>query len=103
MQQQEFGVALARNTDPETSKTAADEVEGEEASKMEQKVVDALARNKDGLTNHELVSATGVDWNSITPRVRPLVRKQIIEDSGVKRMGPKGKNCIVWRLKARTQ
>lgn len=93
------GEALARNSDPDTSHLAALAVEGERANKLENIVLQALRDHPDGLTNHELVAVTGITWNTITPRVHPLVRKRFVVDSGLRKMGPKGKRVIVWKLR----
>ena len=90
------GQALARHSDPPTSKAAAESVRGKGASKMESVVLEALRSSSRGLTSHELVSWTGLPWNTCTPRVKPLVRKGLAADSGLKRPGPTGKQCVVW-------
>ena len=87
--------AFARHTDPETSHEAAEAVE---ATVLEQMVLKALRDNPEGLTNHEIVEATGLTWNTASPRLRPLVNKGFVYDSDVKRPGPSGRRCIVWRL-----
>lgn len=92
------GEAYARNSDPGTSWAAAKAVEGELANRLESMVLVALRKHPEGLTNHQLVSETNVDWNTITPRVRPLVRKGFVQDSGERRIGPTNKKCIVWKL-----
>lgn len=88
--------AAARRTDPQTSKDAAKKVEATTANPMEGKVLEAI-RASNGLTNHEIVAATGLSWNTCSPRIRPLVRKGLVEDSGERREGPSGKKCIVWK------
>ena len=90
------GQALARHSDPPTSQAAAEAVRGKEASGMEAIVVNVLKQAPNGYTNHELVEATGLTWNTCTPRIRPLVRKGLVADSGCKRPGPTGKKCVVW-------
>lgn len=94
-----FGEAYARNEDPDTSHEAADNTEGEIASHLEKKVIKALELNPQGLTNHQIVEITHIVWNTITPRVRPLVRKGLVVDSGERRTGPTNRRCIVWKLK----
>ncbi len=92
-----LGEAHARTTDPTTSHQAAREVKPEALS-LEQRVLDALSGNPcRGMTSHELVALTGLTWNTVTPRIRPLVKKGLVEDSGMRRNGPTGKKCIVWR------
>ena len=90
--------ALARNSDPETSHDAAGAVEGEAAARMEAKVLAGLLANPDGLTSHELESVTGMRYESITPRMRPLCDKGLIEDTGIRLKRPGSKRgSIVWK------
>lgn len=93
------GEAHARRSDPATSKDAADALEGEVATRMELKVLAALRNSPNGATTHELVGLTGLPYESVTPRIKPLRKKGLVEDSGAKRPGPGGKRqCIVWCL-----
>ena len=96
-EQHELGEAYARVSDPGTSHAAAESVKGEVANKMESLVLTTLKAHYNGLTNHELVAATGLPWSSITPRVRPLVNRGLVEDSGIKKKGPTNRMCTVWR------
>ena len=97
--QLELGEARARNTDPGTAHEAAAAIEGEKANQMERLVLDVLNGHPGGLTSHELVSLTGLPWNTVTPRIRPLVRKGMAIDSGRRRPGPANRRCIVWAAK----
>lgn len=99
------GEALARTSDPVTSKIAAATVAGGRANELEQVVLDALRDNPRGkgkhpcgLTTHEICDVTGQEWNSISPRMKPLCKKGRIEvlTTVTER---KGKPCIVWGLK----
>jgi hypothetical protein len=89
--------ALARRTDPDTSHEAAHKITAERLNASETVVLAALRGNPNGLTNHELVSETGMTWNTATPRIHPLVQKGKVYDSGQRRVGPAGRNCIVWK------
>lgn len=89
--------AYARATDPGTSNAAAADVREESASRLEDVVYRALLTHPTGLTSHEIVEATGLSWNTCTPRIAPLVRKGFVVDSGIRRAGPAGKQCIVWK------
>jgi hypothetical protein len=94
----EEGEAYARGSDPETSHEAAGDMKGKRATRLENVAYRALMDHYDnGLTNHELVAVTDLPWNTITPRVRPLVRKGLACDSGNRRKGPAGKYCVVWK------
>jgi DNA-binding MarR family transcriptional regulator len=90
--------AYARRSDPETSHEAAQEVE-KSVTALEAIVLEALRNHPLGLTNHEIVEFTGLTWNTASPRLHPLVKKGWVIDSGERRPGPSGRNCIVWRLK----
>ncbi len=89
--------AAARNSDPDTSHLSAAFMRKEKANRLEALVVSTLRIHSHGLTNHELVTATGVDWNTITPRIAPLVRKGLVYDSGERRKGSTNRPCIVWK------
>lgn len=90
--------AYARITDLVSSKEAAEEMRKSKANRLEQLVILALKESPFGLTNHELVDRTGVNWATITPRVRPLVNKGMVVDSGERRAGASGVRCIVWKI-----
>jgi len=96
-EQLEFGSAYARTTDPGTSHAAARSIEGEEASRMEKLVLQVLLENPEGLTTHEMVPLVGLPYESVTPRIAPLVRKNMVENSGSRRRGSRKRMCIVWR------
>ena len=54
--------AYARITDLASSKEAAEEMRKSKANRLEQLVILALKESPSGLTNHELVDRTGVNW-----------------------------------------
>jgi len=89
--------AFARRTDPDTSHAAVDTFDKQDTNAMERRVLEALIDHPNGLTNHGIVEVTGLSWNTATPRVRPLVKKGLVVDSGDRRMGPAGRYCIVWK------
>jgi hypothetical protein len=91
------GAAYARHTDPDTSHDAAEEVAGTSASRLERIVYECLLDHPQGLTMHEICEKTHLLWNTASPRIRPLTRKELVYDSGERREGPAGKMCIVWK------
>lgn len=93
------GEAHARKKDPNTSHEAAENTKGKIANRLETEILSALKRNPHGLTNHEIVAATGIDWNTATPRIAPLVRKNLVVDIGERRIGPTNRPGIVWKAK----
>lgn len=91
------GEAYARHSDPATSHAAAAAAEGRFATEMEGRVLECLRRSN-GLNTHEVADLTGIPYWTVTPRIRPLVRKGLVEDSGERRPGPGQKRqCIVWK------
>lgn len=94
--------ARARRADPPTSKLAAADVHVEE---LEDRVLRALrlsrtaarGSNLHGMTTHELAWLLKVELVSISPRLKPLADKGLVEDSGERRRGDSGRNSIVWR------
>jgi hypothetical protein len=68
--------AYARSSDPNTSHKAAESLSDKELSRMETLAYHAALRfGKRGIINDELCDITGLPWQSITPRMRPLERK----------------------------
>lgn len=94
--------ALARNTDPATSHAAADMVQ---VSTLEGAVVDALAQHGPMIPK-EIAFVTGLDLQSVTPRMRPLANKKIIKhytspydgEPMKRKYGGEGADCHVWCL-----
>ncbi len=88
--------ALARSTDPGTSRAAAASVSSN-ANRLEKIVLDAVKASVDGLTSHELAEATGLSLVTVSPRLRPLTNKGLIVDSQIRRAGTSGRQSIVWK------
>lgn len=91
-----FGWATSRRSDPETSDTAATSVRGQIANELESKVLNVLKSNPSGLTGQEVTEILGLDRVTTSPRFAPLQRKNLIRDSGKRRLGPSGRPAIVW-------
>lgn len=84
----------------DTSERAADMVRGK-VNAQERVVIAALVRAHStpagGMTTEELVEATGLLANSARPRLRGLVERGRVADSGIRRPGTRsGYPCIVW-------
>lgn len=94
MSDDRFRDAAARRTDPSTSHAAASAVD---ATRLETIVMKQL-KHHGGMTTHELADSTGLDLVSISPRMRPLVRKNLVRDSGKKRGGSNHRASIVWEV-----
>jgi hypothetical protein len=85
----------SRKRDPQTAKDAAKlaDVKG-----LEFIVISWLSARPAGLTTHELSELAGTELVSISPRIKPLVEKNLVRDSGQRRPGPSGRKSIVWEL-----
>ncbi len=85
----------ARSSDPVTSQEAAGQLD---LNRLEQATLEALRRSACGLTTHEIAEETGRERDSISPRMKRLVKAGLVCDSGEKRI-PQGRTrrAIVWQ------
>ena len=81
--------ALARRSDPDTSHVAALTVD---ANRLEGLVVALLERNPDGLIVKEIASLLDIDKWSISPRMKPLEEKGLVQRTADRR-----DRSIVWK------
>jgi DNA-binding MarR family transcriptional regulator len=86
------GEAYARRDDPETSHEAAKKVD---ATKREKQAIDGLRGLGGEGNSKEIAAFMGVDKWSISPRMKPLEKKGLVERTEKRRGG-----SIVWRLVA---
>lgn len=87
--------AYARRSDPATARDAAASVD---VSKQQEMILHYLDW-KPGTTG-EIAEYYDLPRDSISPRIRPLVDKGLVIDSGERRAGPSGRKAIVWKLKS---
>ena len=74
------GEAYARRSDPPESQGAAAALrDGGGAAGLERLVLETLAMHPDGLTSGGLCRETGLGDGSISPRIKPLRRRGVIE------------------------
>jgi predicted ArsR family transcriptional regulator len=91
----DFSTGGVRHEDPETSREAAVRVPVE---RLEQYVLGAIKRLGGQATSEEVAALLGIDLQSITPRMAPLKRKALIQDSHHRRRGRRGRDRVVWEL-----
>ena len=84
----------SRRRDPVTSKKAARDVR---AGTLMDKCLTAIRESEFGLTIEELSIQTGLSIVSVSPRMKPLVKRGLIKDSGKRRKNSSGYEAIVWR------
>lgn len=81
--------------DPETSHEAALSVQ---PTNLEAQVLECLRGFDQGATSHELAASLGLDLVTVSPRLKPLCKKGLVIDSGVRRMGENGRARTVWTV-----
>jgi hypothetical protein len=90
--------ALARSTDPATSCQAAFQFDPA-VSKIEQRILDELrGLGRGGLTTHALAAVLGLELVTVSPRMKPLVEKNLVRDSGRRAESPSGRKRIIWEI-----
>jgi predicted transcriptional regulator len=95
-EQADFFAAFARHSDPATSKEAAASVIVHLPA-LEGSVLHCIRGSaKIGMTIDELVEELKLDKVTLSPRLRPLVRKGLIQESGFTRPGRSGREQTVW-------
>ena len=87
---------LVRNTDPETSREAAEELRASgRLGELQGRVLD-MGRSQPGLTINEYWPISGLDKVCISPRFAELRRAALIEDRGKKVDRLTGRPCLCW-------
>ena len=86
----DFG-AMARRTGPDPAHIAAVTVD---ANRLEGFVLSILGQYPGGLTTREISTLLSIDMGSISPRMKPLEKKELVERTTDRR----GRS-IVWRSK----
>lgn len=71
------------------------------AAVARQRILDAIqAAGVHGLTREEIEAATGIGGNTVRPRCRELIQRQIIEEAGEQRMTKSGDRAMVLTVRA---
>jgi len=94
----------ARRTDPETSHQAAESLS---TTRLQEIILETLRKAKTGLTTHEIAAACGIGYQTITPRMKTLVFKNLVYKTEERRVWTGGpgspattRKSIVWQLVA---
>lgn len=86
--------ALHRLDDPETSIAAANSVK---VARIEQLVFNWLRNQGEiGGTTEEIADALQLPRVTISPRMKPLKNKRLVQESELRRKGSSGRYSIVW-------
>jgi predicted transcriptional regulator len=90
--------AYARASDLETSHEAAVSIS---ATELEVVVLEALREFPNGATSYQIAAKLRYSLVTVSPRLRPLVSKGLVEDTGRRERGPSGRMRTVWRAAPR--
>lgn len=88
--------ARARVSDPQTSHEAAQSITAV-LPRLEAIVLGALKQHRGGMTSEEIADHLGMDRVTVSPRLKPLERKELIARTGEKRVGRSGRKGEVWK------
>ena len=91
----QLSFALHRSMDPATSRAAAKSIDPES---LEGRVLDALRGYQAGATTYQLAERMGLSLVTVSPRMRPLVSKGKVRDSGRKAKGESGRMQTIWAV-----
>jgi DNA-binding MarR family transcriptional regulator len=92
--------ALTRHDNPRTSVDAAASLTPDKLTDLQQIVLCALKAAPDGLTTFEIGEAAGIERDTISPRIKPLVTAGLVQNSGRTRIPPgRTRKAIVWRIR----
>lgn len=83
---------LARRSDPDTSHQSARQTN---ASRLEGLVLGFLRENG-SCTTEQVCAGLKMEWNSISPRFRPLVNKGLIREAG-RALASTNRRVIKWK------
>jgi hypothetical protein len=81
--------------DSDTSYSAARSVE-DDASAIRARVADAIRRSDDGLTCDEVEVLLALRHQTASARIRELVLKHAVKDSGERRKTRSGRQAVIW-------
>lgn len=84
----------SRRSDPPTAKAAAQSVP---VADLSDRIMRALRITKEGRTTIELAWLLQVGRDSVSPRMKALVTKGLVVDSGETRKSENGRAAIVWK------
>jgi hypothetical protein len=89
--------AYARNTDPSTAAAAAASMTELRLSRLQKKALRAVIAAGGEAINEEIVELSGEEWKDITPRMRPLANKGMVEEAGTRKAST-NRQQTVWRV-----
>ncbi len=89
--------AYARSTDPCTSKDAAAGLSEKALSRLQQQAMEAIQTLGGKAIAERIVAVSGIPIQTLSPRMRPLVRHGMIRESG-KEKANSGRMQTVWEI-----
>jgi hypothetical protein len=93
-----LNAAFARHSDPSTSHQAAFEFDAQ-VTAIEQRILAELrGLGRNGMTSHALAAVLCLELVTVSPRMKPLVTKNLVRDSGRRSESPSGRQRIIWEI-----
>jgi hypothetical protein len=90
-------IARARKSDPFTSHEAAEKITPRLGT-IDDAIYKALLEvGESGATSDEIVEMTGIKYRSVTPRLKPMMRKGLVVGGSETRVGESGHKNLVWK------
>ena len=90
-------VARARKSDPFTSHLSAKKITPRLGTIDDAIHKALLAVGESGATSDEIVEMTGIKYRSVTPRLKPMMRKGLVTGGRETRVGESGHKNLVWK------
>lgn len=90
-------VARARRCDPFTSHLSAGKITPRLGTIDDSIYKALLAVGESGATSDEIVEMTGIKYRSVTPRLKPMMRKGLVTGGNETRVGESGHKNLIWK------
>ena len=79
-----------------TSDAAAQKIEGSPRTKARAAVLQAIRNSPSGLSAEKVEEITGIDGNTVRPRIVELVRLNLVKDSGKVTLTKSMRSAVLW-------
>ena len=88
-------MGLSRKTDPRTSQEAGNSVN---VTEREHAVLKTMRQRRRALTTVEISEFSGIPLWTVSPRMKPLEEKGLIQRVGTKRNETSNRNMTTWKI-----
>ncbi len=88
-------MGLSRKTDPKTSHDAGNSIE---VTEREFEVLKTMRQRRRALTTVEISEFSGIPLWTVSPRMKPLEKKGLVQRAGTKRNEISNRNMTTWKI-----